>query len=217
MKLRCIDDITPHPAIAGKKNGPFREVASLGTSQALTGECERRTLHRMSIRLLLAALTMSLFLGRVALAVPPSADPIPAQIASLPWAKSHAEIPVPAAQAQIAIKATYGKPGLITDTDVIYMALARSDWGTALEKSLHGRKVAYTKVRSFSGGDLKYCRGQGEVIKADKAGFDFRLELDWRFVDGRKGKFKETFRCAWGKEQSFTKDGFTVALQVAVP
>jgi len=172
----------------------------------------------MRTHLFLAAVLTILLVGAGdCLAVPQASDPIPAQIASLPWAKSHAEFPVPVAQAQIAIKATYGKPGLITDSDVIYIALARTDWGTALEKSLHGRKVAYTRVRSFSGGDLKTCKGQGEVIKADQTGFVFRLDLEWRFVDGRKGRFSETFRGRWVREQTFQKDGFAVTLQVNAP
>ena len=177
-----------------------------------------RTLRGMSMRLVLAAVfTMSLFPVGTAIAAPPSPDPIPAQIASLPWAKNHAETPVPQSQAQITITAKYDKPGLIADTDVCYIGLARTDWGTALEKSLHGRKVAYTKVRTFSEGDLKYCRGQGEVLKADKEGFDFRLDLEWQYVDGRKGRFNEKVRGSWVRGQIFKKDGFTIVIQVSVP
>ena len=127
------------------------------------------------------------------------------------------EIPVPASEARIAVKATYAKPGLIQDTDICYIGIARTDWGTALEKSLHGPKATGVKVRTFSGGDMKYIKGQGEVLKADQTGFDFELDLSWVYSNGQKGRFRATFRCPWAKQQTFKKDGFTITLQVLVP
>ncbi len=106
---------------------------------------------------------------------------------------------------RITIHVHFSNPHVVADDEDYYIRFHKEDgygWGSGTDKNRDGLN--------------RWVNGNGHVEKIGKDGFDYHLLLDWQIDGEKQGKFNERFHCAWVKEQTFKKNGFTITLTVKV-